>query len=65
MAVFKKSLRRRNASADTAVADTKDGRQAMHHAVEHLNEFMVHLLLEKRPPLDTPDSTANKARRVQ
>ncbi|CAK9056563.1 Poly [ADP-ribose] polymerase 1 (PARP-1) (ADP-ribosyltransferase diphtheria toxin-like 1) (ARTD1) (DNA ADP-ribosyltransferase PARP1) (NAD(+) ADP-ribosyltransferase 1) (ADPRT 1) (Poly[ADP-ribose] synthase 1) (Protein poly-ADP-ribosyltransferase PARP1) [Durusdinium trenchii] len=50
-----------NASADTAVADTKDGRQAMHHAVEHLNEFMVHLLLEKRPPLDTPDSTANKA----
>lgn len=50
-----------NASADTSVADTSDGRQAIHHAVAHLNEMMVQLLLAKTTPLDTPDATANKA----
>ena len=46
-----------NASADTTVVDTLDGRQA----VNHLNERMVRLLLNKTTPLDTPDATTNKA----
>ena len=50
-----------NASADAAVADTLDGRQAIHHAVQHLNDMMVKLLLDKRTPLDAPDATPNKA----
>lgn len=50
-----------NASADTTVVDTLDGRQAIHHAVNHLNERMVRLLLNKTTPLDTPDATTNKA----
>ena len=50
-----------NASADTTVVDTLDGRQAIHHAVNHLNERMVRLLLNKTTSLDTPDATTNKA----
>lgn len=50
-----------DASADTTVVDTLDGRQAIHHAVNHLNERMVRLLLNKTTPLDTPDATTNKA----
>lgn len=50
-----------NASADTTVADTLDGQQAIHHAVKHLNELMVQLLVDKRTPLDTPDATVKKA----
>lgn len=86
----------RNAAADSSVSDSKNGRQAIHWAVEHLNDFMatwnpsflfvfhifswcfgwfsllfkhmsstlrreVHLLIQKKSPLDTADATGNAA----
>ena len=47
--------------ADPSTVDTADGRQAIHHAVKHLNDFMVHLLLESKTPLDVADQTPNQA----